>query len=163
MFCRHALVTQVISAGPDETLADALTLLQRHDIRALPIVDDKRTLLGYFSFDVVLSRLLPGAITLEHRGLEDTNLRLDYLVDAEAKVAERLGELLSVRLADVMGPAAHVVHPETPLWEGIRQLVRHGSPIPVVEAASGALVGMVSVQSVMTELAKLVGQEPAAD
>jgi len=161
MFCRHALVSEVISAGPDETLADALALLERHGIRALPIVDAQRTLLGYFSFDVVLSRLLPAAITLEHRGLEDTNLRLDYLVDAEERVAKHLGELLPVKLREIMGPAPHVVHPETTLWEGLRQLVRHGSPIPVVDAASGALVGLISVQSVMGELAKLVGEGAA--
>jgi CBS-domain-containing membrane protein len=161
MICRHALVTDVISAGPENTLADALALLEHHGIRALPIVDETRTLVGYFSFEVLLSRLLPGAITLEHHGLEDTNLRLDYLMDAEEKVAQRLGELLPVKLAEVMGPPTLVVHAETPLWEGIRQLVRHGSPIPVVEVGSNELLGLLSVQSVMGELAKLVGQDPA--
>ena len=159
MFCRHALVSNVISAGPGETIADALALLQQHGIRSLPIVDDKQVLAGCFSFDVVLSRLLPGAITLEHHGLEDTDLRLDYLVDAEEKVARHLGELLPVKLADVMDPPANVVHPETPLWEGIRQLFRRGSPIPVVDAASGEFLGLLTVQSVMGELAKLVGED----
>jgi len=162
MFCRDALVPEVVSARPDETIADAIALLQQHGIRTLPIVDDQRVPIGCFSFSDLLGQLLPRAITLEHHGLEDTNLRLDYLVDAEEKVARHLAELLPVKLADVMGPHQHVVHPETPLWEGIRQLFRHGSPIPVVDKASGELLGLISVQSVMTELAKLVGQGPPA-
>ena len=161
MFCRHALVSNVISAGPGETIADALALLQQHGLRTLPIVDDQHILAGYFSFDVVLAKLLPGAITLEHHGLEDANLRLDRLVDAEVQVTRRLGELLPVKLMEVMSPIAHVLHPDTPLGEGMRQLVRHGSPLPVVDAGSGELLGLLTVQSVMHELAKLVGQDRA--
>jgi CBS domain-containing protein len=164
MFCRRALIETVITAGPDETIADALALLDRHGIRALPIVDRAAgTLLGWFSFDVVLSNLLPGAVTVQHHGLEDTNLRLDYLVDTEERVAERLAALLPVRLSEVMDADVAVTYPETPLWEGIRLLFQHGSPMPVVDASSRRLLGLLSVQSAMCELARLVGQcgEPA--
>jgi CBS domain-containing protein len=157
MFCRHALVPQVITAAPDQTIADALALLEQHGIRALPIVDAANTLLGYFSFDDVLSQLLPGPVTVEHHGLMDANLRLDYLVDTEDLVAKRLGELLPVKLREVMEQDLNVVHPETPLWEGIRQLFQHGSPIPVVDEATGQLLGLLSVQSALCELAKLGG------
>jgi CBS domain-containing protein len=158
MFCRNALVPQVITAGPDQTIGDALGLLDKHGIRALPIVDATGRLVGQFSFEVVLANLLPGPVTVEHHGLMDTNLRLDYLVDAEDHVAKRLGELLPVRLSEVMDHEPKVVHPDTPLWEGIRRLFQYGSPIPVVDEDRGRLLGLLSVQSVMCELAKLTGQ-----
>jgi CBS domain-containing protein len=156
MFCRNALVPKVITAGPEQTIGDALGLLEKHGIRAVPIVDAAGKLVGQFNFDVVLSNLLPGPITVEAHGLMDANLRLDYLVDAEDHVARKLGELLPVKLNEVMDQEVHVVHPDTPLWEGIRQLFQHGSPIAVVDEETGKLLGLLSVQSVMGELAKLV-------
>lgn len=158
MFCRNALVPQVITAGPDETIGDALRLLNKHGIRALPIVDAAGKLVGQFNFDAVLSNLLPGPVTVEPHGLMDTNLRLDYLVDTEDHVAKRLRELMQVKLSEVMVPEPKVVHAQTPLWEGIRRLFQYGSPLPVVEEDTGRLLGLMSVQSVMCELAKLVGE-----
>lgn len=158
MFCRNALVPQVITAGPDQTIGDALGLLNKHGIRALPIVDAAGKLVGQFNFDLVLSNLLPGPVTVESHGLMDTNLRLDYLVDTEDHVARRLRELLPVKLGEVMSRETKTVYPQTPLWEGIRRLFQYGSPIPVVDEDSRRLLGLLSVQSVMCELAKLVGE-----
>jgi len=158
MYCRNALVPKVVTAGPDQTIADALKLLDEHGIRALPIVDPTGKLTGYFNFNVVLSNLLPGPVTVEHHGLMDANLRLDFLVDAEDHVAKHLSELLPVKLSEVMDKDVKVVHPDTPLWEGIRRLFQYGSPMPVVDKDTGKLLGLLSVQSVMCELAKIVGK-----
>ncbi len=155
MFCRNAMVTNVISAGPEQTIRDALGLLEKHGIRAVPIVDGAGVLLGQFTFDVMLSKLLPSALLMEAHGLMDANLRLDFLVDAEPDVAKRLGELLPTKLGDVMDRQVQVAHPDTPLWEGIRLLVQHGSPIPVVEETSHRLLGLLSVQSATKRLAEL--------
>jgi len=158
MHCRNAMVAKAITAGPDDTIGDALALLEQHGIRAIPIVDAGDVLVGWFNFDVVLANLLPGAITVEHHGLEDANLRLDYLVDAEDSVAKRLAALSAVQLREVMNADVKVIHPDTPLWEGIRMLFRHGSPMPVVEEAGGRLLGLLSVQSAICELAGLSGE-----
>jgi CBS domain-containing protein len=143
----------VITAGPDDTIGDTLTLLGQHGIRAIPIVDAAGTLVGWFNFDVVLANLLPGPITVEHHGLEDANLRLDYLVDAGDSVANRLKTLSAVKLREVMSSDVPAVHPDTPLWEGIRMLFQHGSPVPVVEESGRRLLGLLSVPSVICELA----------
>ena len=142
-------------SGTDDRGRAGIARDARHS--SVPIVDAAGKLVGQFNFDVVLSNLLPGPITVEAHGLMDANLRLDYLVDAEDHVARRLGELLPVKLTEVMDQEVHVVHPDTPLWEGIRQLFQHGSPIAVVDEETGKLLGLLSVQSVMGELAKLVG------
>jgi len=158
MLCQNALVPGVITAGPDDTIGDALALLEQHGIRAVPIVDADGMLLGQFNFSMVLSNLLPGPITVDHHGLEAVNLRLDYLVDAEETVAKRLAALLPVKLREVMDADAPVVHPDTPLWEGIRMLFQHGSPIPMVEESNHRLLGLLSVQSAICELAGLSGE-----
>lgn len=158
MFCRNAMVTDVVSAGPDQTIRDALGLFEQHRIRAVPIVDRGGKLLGLFTFDVMLSNLLPGAVLVNRHEMMDVNLRLDYLVDAEPDVAKHLGELLPVKLGEVMDREVRVVHPGTPLWEGMRLLVQHGSPIPVVEEKSRKLLGLLSVQSATGHLVELMGE-----
>jgi CBS-domain-containing membrane protein len=74
----------------------------------------------------------------------DANPRLDYLVDAEPDVAKHLRALLPVKLREVTDCQVRVAHRETPLWEGIRLLVQHGSPIPVVEERIRKLVGLLA-------------------
>jgi len=158
MFCRKALVTEAITAGPDQTIGDALQLMEQHGVRMLPIIDAAGKLVGQFTFGVVLSNLLPGPVTVETHGLMDANLRLDYLVDADEQVAKRLTELLPVTLGEVMDRTPRAVYPDTPLWEAIRQLFQFQSPIAVIEESTGKFLGLLSVQSVMCELAKLVGE-----
>ena len=58
MYCRNALIPKVITAGPDQTIADALKLLDEHGIRALPVVDkDTGKLLGLLSVQSVMCEL----------------------------------------------------------------------------------------------------------
>ena len=158
MLCRNAMVTNVISAGPDQTIRDALGLFEKHGIRAVPIVDAGGRLLGQFTFDVMLSNLLPGAVMVDAHDLMAVNLRLGYLVDAEPDVAKHLRGLLPVKLGEVMDRDVKVAHPDTPLWEGIRFLVQHGSPTPVVDEKTGKLLGLLSVQSATSRLVALMGE-----
>ena len=158
MSCASAMVSEAVTAGPEQTIGDALDLLQQQGLRALPLVDKAGTLIGRFNFDVVLSNLLPGAVTVEPHGLMDANLRLDFLANGEEDLVERLRALRSVRLADVMDREPIAVTPETPLWEGIRQLFHAGSPIPVVDTQTRRLLGVLSVQSVMRELGRRLAE-----
>lgn len=155
MFCRNAMAANIVFARPDQTIRDALDLFEQHGIRAVPIVDADEKLLGQFTLNLMLSSLLPGALTAGSHELMGADLRLDYTLDAEPDVAKHLRELLHVTLGEMMDREVRAVHPDTPLWEGIRCLVKHGSPIPVVEEGTGKLIGMLSVQSATARLVEL--------
>jgi CBS-domain-containing membrane protein len=159
MFCRNAMLTDVVQAGPDWTIRDAVSLLQQQNVRVLPIVDGEGRLLGLFSFDVVLADLLPKALQIEEYELKNVDLRLDYLVDTEADLAKRLRALLPVKLSDVMNPEVRVAHPDTPLVEGIRLLAKHGSPIPVVDGQTRRLLGLLTFQQAMVRLMAFVAED----
>ena len=161
MLCRNAMVTDVISASPDQTNRDALRLFEKCRVRALPIVDAAGKLLGLFTFEGMLSKLLPAALTVDKHELNlmDAHLRLDYVVNSTPDVAKHLRDLLPVALGEVMNRKVQVTHPDTALWEGIRFLVQHGSPIPVVEEESGKLLGLLSVQRVTARLMEVVGEQ----
>lgn len=158
MFCRHAMITEVITAAPQQTIRDALGLFARHRIRALPIIDGENHLVGQFTLEGMLANLLPTALTVDHHDMMNVNLRLDYLLDATPDVARHLRDLLPEKLAAVMNTKVQVVHRDTPLWEGIRLLVQIGSPIPVVEASNQALVGLLSIQGASARLMTLIGE-----
>ncbi|HRE18965.1 MAG: CBS domain-containing protein [Candidatus Accumulibacter sp.] len=158
MFCRHAMSTDVITAGPDQTIRDALALLARHRIRAVPVVDAEGHLVGQFGLDAMLASLLPTALTVDHHDMMNVNMRLDYLLDATPNVAKHLHDLLPMALSSVMNTKVQVVHRDTPLWEGIRLLVQQGSPIPVVDETSHALVGLLSSQGATGRLMELIGE-----
>jgi CBS domain-containing protein len=150
------MLTEVVTAGPEGTIQDALALFERHGIRALPIVDAGGCLLGMFSFDLMLSNLLPKALQMESYELKNVDLRLDYLVDTEEDLAEQLRALFPIKLADLMDPDVRVAHPDTPLVEGIRLLTQYGSPIPVVEEPSRRLLGLLTVQCATSRLVALM-------
>ncbi|MCB1966666.1 MAG: CBS domain-containing protein [Candidatus Accumulibacter sp.] len=158
MFCRHAMITNVISAGPQQTIRDALELFAKHRIRVLPIVDGEGRLVGQFALEDMLAGLLPAALTVDHHDLMDLRLRLDYLLDATPGVATHLRDLLPVEIGDVMNRELKLAHLDTPLWEGIRLLVQCRSPIPVVEEGSHKLLGLLSAQGATGRLMELVGE-----
>jgi len=93
---------------------------------------------------VLLVNPLPGPVGRGAHAWPDASPRLDYLVDAEPEVAKHLRALLPVKRREVMDRQVQVAHRETPLWDGIRLLVRQGSPIPVVEERTRKLVGLLA-------------------
>ena len=87
-------------------------------------------------------------------GLIDRDLRLTSIIGfkSEEKCADRLRALLSTKLEDIMDTNFTVVHPETPLLECIRLLVKHRGPLGVANKGQRKLIGLVTVQSTMRAL-----------
>ena len=157
MTCQTAMLEEVVSVGPRQTIGDALTLLKTKCIRWAPVVDADGRFLGHFAYSDVLAKLLPGPLSLDAQSLLGAHLRLDYMLDADSDVAKELHALLPVPIEDMMDGTTIVVRPTTPLWEGIRLLVLHGGPLPVVDEDSGKLLGLLSVQSATIALMKAYG------
>lgn len=151
MACKNAMITNVITAHPDETVDTVLNRLKEHAIRCVPVVDDEGILLGLFCLKTVLEGLLPVAVTMPD-GLQ----RLNFVVGATPGIAKRLYKLRPQKIKDVMNEDVYVVHPDTETWESFRLIVSYGSPIPVVEKETGKLVGIVSEQSAIKEMDKVI-------
>lgn len=157
MPCSDAMITEVISARPDQTVSEALALFNKHGIRSVPVVDEKNAVVGVFSFSHLLYALLPVSSTLGDSilRLKHMDISLDHLSGASPWVAKRLNILLPQKLEEVMLKNPKVVRPETPLREGIRLMVKYDSPLPVVKDESNALVGIISSQSTLTVLTNM--------
>lgn len=56
---RDVMTPQVLSARPEQSLADVARFMSEHDVRAVPIVDEGGTLLGMVTHRELLHHLLP--------------------------------------------------------------------------------------------------------
>lgn len=157
MPCKDAMITNVVTIGPNETVADALAKFDDHAIRCLPVIDEKNQLLGLLNFQTVLQNILPIPVTLDGgiARLKHLDLSLDHIVGVTPWVAKRLGILMPKRVSDVMVKKPVTVKAETPLREGVRLLVKNGSPVPVVAEDGTTLVGIISSQAAVSTLVKI--------
>jgi len=151
MSCSSSMITDVIKAGPDNTVEEILRLVQEHSVRAIPIVDDKGAFLGMFSMHQFLHQILPIAVTME-RGLDN----IDFVTKSSHNIVEKMLEITQKKVSEVMDKTVVSLHPEIPTLEAIRVVVRHGSPIPVLEKGTNRLVGLITEQSLVQKHAKLM-------
>lgn len=147
MACNDALIENVVSVRPDQTVNEVMQLFKDKHFHSVPVVNEDGTLAGLFSLRTVLQCLLPVAAAMEN-GLES----LDFIISASPGVAKRLRKLQPRTMSEVMERNPVTLYPDTPSWEAIRIMARHGSPIPITEEKTNKFIGMISSQSMMENL-----------
>jgi CBS domain-containing protein len=145
------MIENVISVRADQTVGAVMDLFEHEHIRSVPVTDEAGVVVGLFSLRSVLSHLLPAAATMED-GLQ----RLDFIIGAAPGVAKRLRKLRDKKVAEVMETNCVVAHEDTPTWEIVRLMAKHGSPLPVVDEKTGRLKAMVSSQTLLHGLQELL-------
>jgi CBS domain-containing protein len=156
------MITDVITASVDQTVADALVLFESHSITSVPIVDSANAVVGVFSFTHLLTNILPMSFGLESHSvgplarLKNMEISLDSLSGAKPWVANRLLLELPKQLGGCMIDSPATVRPDTPLREGIRLLVMHGSPLVVVKNDDNILEGLITYHKTLKALNNLV-------
>lgn len=158
MPCETATLTDVYTVKPNMKVEEALAYIHEKNVRTMPVIDEDNRLLGMFGLAPLMKSLLPVAVTMEE-GLQ----KLGFVVGAGPGIAKRLKKAKDKTVADVMQQDVIVVYPATSLWEGIRLMVKYGSPIPVVEEESGKFLGILSEQSAMTDLENMLAELEAEE
>lgn len=151
--CSDAMIENVLTVKPDITVAEALEIFEKHDIRSVPVVDAEGKLAGLFGFKHLLLKLLPASATMDD-GLK----RLDFVIGAGPGIAKRLKKAKTMKVSEVMDQNPMVLYSHTATWEALRVMAFHGSPVSVVEEKSGQFVGMISRQSLIKELHHLLDE-----
>lgn len=153
MSCKEALIPSPYKVSPDQSVKDALALLDQHQIRIAPVVDAAGQLVGMFGLNTMMEDLLPVAAQIED-GLTD----LDFLVGGAPGAAKKIRKLGPTPVRDHMNAidAEQTLNPDTPILEVIRKLTRYGSPLPVVADDSMAFVGLVSEQTCLKRLHEIL-------
>lgn len=121
-----------------DSIAVAARMLLDRRLAAVPVVDATGRYQGIFSMDRLFSLLLPKAVLIEG-GVTD----LSFMSDPMEMLCERMRGYRSETVGNFVDTDARVLHPDTPLLETVLLLYRGENDIPVVDAASGQLLGMV--------------------
>jgi CBS domain-containing protein len=142
---RDVMVLGVSTVSSDASLADVVQLLLRRNIKAIPVVDQRRHVVG----------IITGGDLLRRGGL-DLRLSLSQELEADA-LRQRLAELTRSRKTarDVMTRSVRTVEADVDLDAAIRLMVeRRVKRLPVVDRR-GELVGIVSRADVLRAVAAL--------
>jgi CBS-domain-containing membrane protein len=134
-----------LAAG--DTVADATARMLADRVTDLPVVDGDGRLVGMFRLDRLLGLLLPKAALLGY-GVED----LTFVGETLDQLRERLREIDDRPVREFAVRPDHVVQPETTPLEIVLLLYRGANNVPVVDAASGKLVGMTTARDVLASL-----------
>jgi CBS-domain-containing membrane protein len=142
---RDVMVRGVSSVTPETALADVVALLLRRNVKALPVLDPRRHVVGIITGGDLLRR---GELALRlsvKQDLDDETLR------------QRLAEFARsrTRARDVMTHPVHTLETDVDLSAAIRLMAeRRLKRLPVVDRG-GALVGLVSRADILRTIAAL--------
>ena len=150
MTCQTVMLPDPISVRDTTPLAEAIDLLFRHRIKNLPVVDANGIYRGLFGIHTLIRQLLPRAATLdEGAGLTDLGFVHDTLDNLRDRLAGRMHEPV-LQFAD---RTVQPVAPDASLMETLLRLHRQRAILPVVDPASGRLLGIVTYWELLTRLA----------
>jgi CBS domain-containing protein len=138
------MVRDVITIGPEDTIADAAKLIAQNDVSALPVVDDEGQLVGIISEGDLMNR--------EEIGTEIHHPWWIEAVTPAATLATEFAKSHGKRVKEVMSDHAITATEETPLAEIAAILERNRiKRVPIIK--EGKLVGIVSRSNLVQALA----------
>jgi CBS-domain-containing membrane protein len=144
MKATDVMVREVVAAGPDSAVSDAVKLLVEHDVSALPVVDQDRHIVGILSEADLMRREEIG--TEKHR---------PWWLEAVVPAASLAGEFAKShgrKVGEVMSESIVTVGEDASLAEIATLFERHRiKRVPVVR--DGKLVGIVSRANLIQAIA----------
>jgi len=165
---RDVMQSQVHSVRPEATAAEALGLMDEHNLRLLPVLDEQRRCRGLVSpFKVTkflfpglsrlvdsrrvlaslrtLARTLDGTLVLEHDGAQEQDLILVIGAMSLNSFADRIGRYPREKMAVVVGDREDIQN--LAIREGVRVLIVTGGLAvepKTLEAARSKRVSLIS-------------------
>lgn len=124
---------------PTDKIREGVRLIMKHRYRRLPVVDDDGRFVGVFGVSELLRLVMPKAVIME-KGLETAPYVRDTLSDLHRRLKKVEDEPVSLCMHEEMTR----ISPDTPLLETLLTLYKTRTSLPVVEAETGKLVGVIS-------------------
>ncbi len=137
MLVKNFMVVSPLTVGPQTLVVDAQKIMERQNIRCLPVVDKKNRLLGLVTRHTLREAQPSKATTLSRR-------EVDYL-------------LSKLKVGDIMIKNPFTCLPDTPLDEAASLMERNRiGHLPVVDEDE-RLVGIITVTDLLRSLADALG------
>lgn len=141
---------EVATVSPEATTAEVVELLVQRGVKAVPVVDERRRVIGIITGGDLLRR--------GHLGLR-LSIQRDLTPD---ELADQVRALASSgqRAGDVMTPKPLTIDREASLDEAVSSMVSHGIKRLPVTDREGQLVGIVSRTDILRHLAAAPAPPP---
>ena len=138
MKARNHMTRDVISVGRAANIAEIASLLKKHNISGVPVVDSEGRLLGVVTHEELINVFLPHYLSMFDE--------LGFLDDFEVIEAQTLAEIEpSLFLAeDVMVPDPVTVKPDTSIMKVAALLVNKKLVLVPVVDEDGRVVGVLN-------------------
>lgn len=138
-----------VTVRMDQTFAEAFRLLAERHFTILPVVDAQGVHKGNFELRDVWDVLLPKAVKLDRKAIEDLSFVSSSVDKLKDLLADRGGEPVS---NFVNGSDSPAIHPDSPLLQAILLLEEFGQSLVVVDRGTHKVVGVVSAWEVLDSL-----------
>lgn len=146
MKAQDVMVRDVVTVGPNMDVAEAVDLLVKHDISAVPVVDSDGDLIGILSEADLLER--------EELGSEHHHSWWMKSLMPSRKLAEEYAKAHGKKVSEVMSTDVITASEDTPVSEIAALLERHRiKRVPIVRGRE--VVGIVSQSNLIQALASI--------
>lgn len=144
MHARDIMTAPAVTASPQASILDVVTLMLENRISALPIVDEGGAVVGLVSEGDLIRRSEIGA--------RDYSSWWLAAVGGKVRLAEEFVKTHGMTAADIMTQDVVIVTADTPVWQIAETLEKNKiKRVPVI--SDGALVGVVSRANLLQALA----------
>lgn len=151
--CGAIMTPPLAIVAPNATVATALNALLEYRVLGVPVVEADGTYRGMFLRSLLIERLLPRIAVLEEK-MANVGRIIDAVVAGETldDLRQRYKDIAADRVDRHMDTKMPPVRPDTPLIETVHHLHLHRSMLPVVDAATNKLVGVVSTWDLLKKI-----------
>ena len=136
-----------VTIRDDETVAGASGKLVSNHFTSLPVVDAQERYFGMFGLLDLLGLLVPRVALA---GDLMSNLR--FIADDPEDLRRRYDEIKDWRVAKVANRNVPTLDPDSSEVEAVRLFCRNHDSLPVVDSASGRIVGIVSCRDTVSAI-----------
>jgi CBS domain-containing protein len=152
--CRSIMATKPVVIKQTQSVAQAMRMLLDNRLLGLPVVDDDGRYLGMFLRSRLVALLLPTIVQLEERLPEIARLlELGFMTDTLEDAHDRFQKVASDPVGKYVQTDTPILRLDTPVMNAVLYLYRTRSYLPVVDEASGKLLGVVSTWDVLGRIA----------
>jgi len=136
---------RIVTMLPTEKFRGIWRTIFKNKVNSIPVVDQKKHILGIITREELLERLYP-----DYQDLFSSSEEFPYFEDLEQKVSEISG----LKARDIMRVHVVFTHEDTPVMRALsRMIVRRINQLPVV-TREGVLVGMITKGDIFYSLFK---------
>ena len=155
MEVRDFMIREIITAKPTTTVKELISLLVKHRIGGVPVVDDRGNLVGIITDGDVVRFLSP------HKDKIYFAYLITYIEDAQ-KIEDVLKEKMNTPIEKIMVKKnIKTLAPDDDFETAIRLISRHHfKKIPVLNGA-GRVIGIISRGDVIHAIAQMIPEDEA--